>query len=622
MSNTMEGEPLRLRPAAYRPFPAGELSPGGWLKRQLELQARGLAGHLDEIWPDVRDSKWIGGDREGWERVPYWLDGFIPLAYLLKDPALIRRAGRYVDAILSAQRGDGWICPCPDGERGGYDVWAVFLIAKVLTVYFQCSGDERVEPAVYGILKNLRSHLNAHTLFGWGAARWYECLIPLYWLYERRPEGWMPELAHLLRIQGMDYDALYQTLPMDPPVERPHWSFHTHVVNTAMALKAGGLYARLAGGDPERSVRRMLEVLEEKHGTVIGHFTGDECLAGKDPIQGTELCGVVEAMYSYEQLLALTGNGEWGDRLELLAFNGLPAAVSPDMWTHQYDQLTNQPECSRIPEEAVPFTSNSGESHLFGLEPNFGCCTANFGQGWPKLALSAFLKGEDEIAVALLVPGTLSTQVRGVGVEVEVRTDYPFRDTARIEVRAERPVEFPLFIRIPGFASGARINGKPAEPGKFVRMVREWNRDVLEVELEFAIQWKDRPNRLAAVQRGPLVFALPVREEWIRREYERDGVERKFPYCDYELKPREKWNYGFCGREAQVKLRPMTDCPFSPEGAPVELILPMAEIPWESAHGICAPEPASRKPLGEPEEKRLIPYGCTNLRMTELPLLE
>ena len=71
-----------------------DIRPEGWLKRQLELQARGLSGHLDLIWPDVRDSKWIGGDREGWERVPYWLDGFIPLAWLLEDAGLQARATR------------------------------------------------------------------------------------------------------------------------------------------------------------------------------------------------------------------------------------------------------------------------------------------------------------------------------------------------------------------------------------------------------------------------------------------------------------------------------------------------------------------------------------------------
>lgn len=39
----------------------------GWLKKQLEIQAEGLSGHLDKVWRDVRDSKWIGGDAEGWE---------------------------------------------------------------------------------------------------------------------------------------------------------------------------------------------------------------------------------------------------------------------------------------------------------------------------------------------------------------------------------------------------------------------------------------------------------------------------------------------------------------------------------------------------------------------------
>jgi hypothetical protein len=66
-------------------FPANELKPTGWLHRQLRIQADGLSGNLDKIWPDVRDSAWIGGDRDGWERVPYWLDGFIPLSWLLDD---------------------------------------------------------------------------------------------------------------------------------------------------------------------------------------------------------------------------------------------------------------------------------------------------------------------------------------------------------------------------------------------------------------------------------------------------------------------------------------------------------------------------------------------------------
>ena len=53
-----------------------KIRPQGWFRQQLEIQANGLSGNLDKFWPDIKDSAWIGGEREGWERVPYWLDGF------------------------------------------------------------------------------------------------------------------------------------------------------------------------------------------------------------------------------------------------------------------------------------------------------------------------------------------------------------------------------------------------------------------------------------------------------------------------------------------------------------------------------------------------------------------
>ncbi|MBQ9794828.1 MAG: hypothetical protein IJW34_07790, partial [Clostridia bacterium] len=80
-------------------FTSKELKPAGWMKRQLEIQAEGLCGNLDKVWRDVRDSAWIGGNADGWERVPYWLDGFIPMAYLLENEDMIARAKKYMDAI-------------------------------------------------------------------------------------------------------------------------------------------------------------------------------------------------------------------------------------------------------------------------------------------------------------------------------------------------------------------------------------------------------------------------------------------------------------------------------------------------------------------------------------------
>lgn len=76
---------MKLKEPFFRPLPLKAISPRGWLAQQLRIQAQGLSGHLDEFWPDIQDSAWIGGKAEGWERMPYWLDGVIPLACLIVD---------------------------------------------------------------------------------------------------------------------------------------------------------------------------------------------------------------------------------------------------------------------------------------------------------------------------------------------------------------------------------------------------------------------------------------------------------------------------------------------------------------------------------------------------------
>lgn len=617
-----------MKKRVFRPLTGGKLKPEGWLYRQLRIQAEGLSGHLDLIWPDIRDSKWIGGSAEGWERVPYWLDGFIPLAFLLEDKELQGRAKRYVDGILERQQEDGWICPCEKEERGQYDVWAAFLICKVLTVYHDCTGDERIEQAVYRALKNLLDHITrVQTIFNWASARWYECLVPLLWLYERRPEEWMLQLAYVLDAEGMDYEKMYERFDFVHPPVKKYWTYQNHVVNTAMALKSRALMSLLTGEDPDRAALHMYETLQKHNSMACGHFTGDECLSGDSPIQGSELCSVAEAMYSCEVLLSIGGNPFWGDLLEKEAYNALPATISPDMWTHQYDQMTNQIECRKIPDEEVHFVSNQGESHLFGLEPNFGCCTANFNQAWPKFALSAVMESENGLAVTLLAPCCVRTQKDGVPVTLRVETEYPFRDQALILVETERPVEMELLIRIPGTADSARVNGETACPGSFFALKGNWSGErTVRVELDFSARLMERPGGARAAVRGPLVFALPVAEKRIMHEYVKDGVERKYPYCDYELLADSPWNYGFASEELETVFCDMTGSGdaaflFSPEGAPLRLRSKLVRVPWEEKNGVCAAACTEPRALGEPEEKELVPYGCTNLRMTEMPVV-
>lgn len=611
---------VTLQRTRYQPFVKGEIKPLGWLKAQLRIQADGLAGNLDKIWPDVRDSRWAGGDREGWERVPYWLDGFIPLAYLLDDQDMIARARKYMDHIFANQQEDGFLCPCPPEERSHYDMWALILIAKVLTVYGDLSGDERVVPALDKALSQFHRHIRGTTLFNWGAARWFECLIPIYWLYEKTKAPYLLDLAHRLKIQGFDYDKLFD--PYLDGMPQRIWTQWTHVVNLAMALKQGALVSRLDGSDPNAFARKALSTLLQHHSMAVGHFTGDECVAGDSPVQGSELCGVVEAMYSYEMLLALGGDPFWGDQLEKLAFNALPATCSADMWTHQYDQQTNQIRCANLPKDQVVFTTNGPESHLFGLEPNFGCCTANMGQGWPKFAMSAFMREESGIAVMQMVPAQLDTAVGSANVRVTVKTAYPFEDTAIISVKTDRPIAFTLSIRIPGTAKAVQIDGQPAAPGTLHALQREWAGET-EIHVAFTQEttFVSRPSGMRCLWRGPLLFALPIKENWVAHEFVKNGVERKKPYCDYEILPESPWAYAFAGEDMAVTQHGVSQMPFDTQNPPMSITVPMAPIPWDEQNGVCAPLPSALTPNGPKQQQVMIPYGCTQLRMTEMPLI-
>lgn len=611
-----------LKPLKYRPFSPGQVKPQGWLRQQLKIQAESLNGNLDRVWPDIRDSRWIGGKADGWERVPYWLDGFIPLAWLLEDADMQSRAAKYIDAILDRQEEDGWICPCTPEERGQYDVWVVFLICKVLVLYHDCTADARIENAVYRALKNLDRHIEQFTLFNWGLARWYECMIPLFWLYEKRPEEWMLTLAQKLQIQGMDYEKLFENWRYTEATPHGKWSYVTHVVNIAMSLKSGALLSRLQETDGGAFAKNALELLFRDHGMAAAHFTGDECLSGNSPVQGSECCSVVEAMYSYEQLLSIDGGTFWGDMLEKLTFNTLPATLTPDMWGHQYDQQTNQVQCAYLPKDNVVFGTNSEESHLFGLEPNFGCCTANFGQGFPKAALSALMQTEKGVAVTAILPVRAEFSHQGVPVRCEIRTEYPFRDRYTVVLSADKPVELEILLRIPGFAEAASVDGQKVLPGTYFQINRMIDVETaIHTELEFAAACTARPRDMACVWRGPLLYSLPIKEKWVMHEFERDGVERKFPYCDYEILPESPWNYAFASPCFTYEENLVGETPFSPETPPVQLRTMMVPICWELENGVCTVVPAGREPLGAPEEKILIPYGCTNLRLTEAPLL-
>ncbi len=597
----------------YSLYTTNNISPRGWLKRQLEIQGESLSGNLHKIWPDIRDSAWIGGEREGWERVPYWLDGFIPLAHLLKDEEMIVTAKKYVDAIIAGQKEDGWICPCSDEERSTYNTWAILLISKTLYTYYQCTGDERIPDVLYRVMKNYLELLKNGTveLFTWGKFRWFEGFIALNFLYDIYKEEWIRELAKILRDQGADY------LAVSDMWKRPmnKWQMETHIVNITMMLKSEAVSADLLGEEYTDYAEKVHSILTEYNGTAVGLYTGDECLSGISPIQGTELCSVVEQMYSLELLYAYTGDRKWAERLEQIALNALPATFTDDMWAHQYLQMANQICCKTFEGKPI-FRTNGHQAHIFGLEPIFGCCTSNLSQGYPKLALSTFMKDGNNVICALPLPSSLEDD----GVKITLDTEYPFKNTFKYTVETSR--DFKFTVRIPSFAKNLTVDGKAVNSADLSFDFAAGENREISVSFETVPYFESRPNGLNTVKCGSLVYALPIKYTAVMSEYENNGVVRKFPYCDYELLPESDWNYAFSSDALEVCEGEISNFPYSSEKPPVTIKAKLRKIDWGYEDGydtVCAKIPESTVPTSEEETIALYPYGCTRLRVTELP---
>lgn len=636
-----------LKPPALRRYPVGRIRPCGWLRTQLKLHASGMGGTLDEFWPYIKHSRWFGGylpdERDVPDSIIYWLDGLIPMAWQLDDRTLQEKCHHYIGMLLNRQQENGWLCPegpIPEEldksvhNRNGMfimseftDGWPLFGIMKPLIQYYEATGDRRIPQAVGKALRCLDYLLDKLSLRNWGSLRWSEGLISVYWLYERTREPWLLQLAQKLRCQGFDWNELYRdesTWPYAMPLEQCHWSALNHVVNTAMAVKSGPLCYRISGKEFDFTApQRMLSLLDQYHGFVTGMFSGDEGFAGKEPIQGSELCGVVELMYSLEEALAVTGELSYADRLEKLAFNSLPAAFNPEMTAHQYVQQINQPQCSR---QEWPVYSTAGpESNLFGIEPNFPCCTTQT-QGWPKFIQSIFMQAEKGIALLSYAPAQLDTTIEGISVSVELEGEYPFSDEASVSVFAEGCVPFSLLLRVPSWVSAfTATDGSTSyqgTPGSFLEIKKTWSgKSEIRIVMKTGYQFVERPNHLYALVHGPLVYALSIQEKWIQ-QCKPEAKEKPW-LNNWEVYPQSPWNYGFVrNAELHVLHRKPGEYPFSQSGAPIEIRTTGKKIAWTLERGTASPSPSMEWISQEKEEICLIPYGCTCLRMTELPFVE
>lgn len=628
------GEPLYpgnrepLSPSKFVPLPLGAVKPDGWLKQQLNIQAHGLTGHLDEFWPDLKNSAWKGLNGDAWERGPYYLDGLVPLAYQLDDERLKAIAQPYLDFMLSSSRDNGWFGPAKNQDR-----WPLSVALKVLTQYYDATQDPRALKVIERYFAYLLNNPPDWPDREWRGVRAQENLVSLYWLYNRTGNPDLLRVADSIHANSFDWVGYFRAFPYTSDVlaQGLKYGHLTHVVNIAMAVKHPSVWYQQSNDPRDAEAARLaLENLDRYHGQVGGRFAGDEHISGPSPTQGTELCAVVELMYSLENMIPVLGDVDLADRLEMLAYNGLPGACTPDFWAHQYDQQANQVLCSVARRK---WSTNDDTSNLYGLEPNFGCCTANMHQGWPKFVSQLWMATPDRGVAAVAYGPCSVTALVANDQKVVIRetTDYPFAGNIRLDVNLSTPAKFPLVLRIPSWARDARIKinhrTQSAQAGTYHTLQRVWRQgDVVELQLPMAVRTETRHNHAVSVLRGPLVYALNIKEEYFKLKSHHETL----PVIDWEIRPGSAWNFALAvdpnhpSEAMTVTTKRPGPVPFHQPEAPVVLTVQGRQVSgWGMDSNSAGDTPFSPVFSDAPLTRlELIPYGCARLRISEFPILD
>jgi Beta-L-arabinofuranosidase, GH127 len=657
---------LAVLPFAFEPLPLGSVKPLGWLRDQLQLMADGLPGHEHDFYHIVKDNPWLGGSSEYSplnEAFPYWFNGLVPLAYALDDQRLKTQVLGAADYIISHQQQDGWLGPETMLKKRNF--WGRYPVLLGLTQLVEAESGTRLSSTIiaamhrfvdlmHSMLSNDYQgyvwHLGDDFDEQWGRSRAADMVLALQWLYEKYPEGNERNISDCMKSfydKAYDWSYWYSKegyikADLDTlPIEITNSLFpYIHVVNAGQGLKSGAVFRRLTKNDELLdNTRRGVDLTFTYHGTPSGSIVGDERLSGLSPVRGTELCAVVEIMFSLSYLYQNMGDNDFADRCERAAFNALPVMATSDWWAHQYVAQTNQPISHELTRS--PFWNVGNLGQTFGTEPNYPCCAVNHPQGYPKFLSASFVRdGDSGLAHALLGPSEVTTTTgSGARVRISCNTNYPFNYVLYYTIDTDK--DFVFSVRVPSWAltnaSTVSVNGKnpitvnpDAHTGMHAIAVTAGTTIVI-YQLAADTRVEHRANDTVAIYHGALQYAVSVAGKYSSRPPQNYPPGSGAPPSaqDWTITPDSTWAVAIDPSTLQFVSNSSRDeqlpNPVFAENAPPVAISALAcEIKWNLTDGYAPNPPKSeqRDCLGNPFTIKLKPYGAAKLHMAELPTVK
>jgi hypothetical protein len=636
-------------PLTQQPFsklPVGAVKPGGWLKKQLELQRDGLTGHLGEIsiWLSKDSNAWLneeGKGKYGWEELPYWLKGYGDIAYILQDKKMLADTKFWIDAVLKYQRPDGDFGPVIYKQAGKRDLWANMPMLWCLQSYYEYSEDARV---ITFMRKYFQWELtipdkNFLTDY-WENSRGGDNLVSVYWLYNRTGDQWLLELATKID---------HATANWRQKNNLPNW----HNVNVAECFREPATYYQQSHLEADLDATyNDFKLIRNIYGQVPGGMSGADENARKgytDPHQAVETCGMVEQMTSDEFLLQFTGDTFWADNCEDVAFNTFPAAFTPDYRALRY--LTAPNMVVSDDKNHSPGISNSGP--FLTMNPfSSRCCQHNHSAGWVYYDENSWMATPDNgLAAQLYTEGDVTAKVgNGTKVSIAEHTHYPFQTSVNFIITTTKAVIFPVYLRVPAWCLNATvsINGKnipvDATPDGYIKLHNKWkNGDRISLSLPMKIQvkeWTENKNSVS-VYYGPLTFSLKIAENYVKINsksaaqsdagWQATADQTKWPA--FNIYPGSAWNYGLILNKRYPEASftiikrpwPKNNDPFTNASAPIQLIAKGRQIAdWKiDENGLCGVVPQSPAASAQPQSTlTLVPMGGARLRISAFPVIE